>query len=165
MKQQQRNKSNGNGKRKGKPMGIQKKFALLAGVAGVILALIAVTGYYLSYRMLSDSVQNELSAGMETRSTALDGWLEGKEQLAVAAANLMAKTDDGTKSPEELRCSRGAARTRARSLTSSSATRTGRSSAITRATSRRSCTRRKCGSTMSRRKPAAWSTWIPTSTR
>ena len=84
-------------------MGIQKKFALLAGVAGVILALIAVTGYYLSYRMLSDSVQSELSAGMETRSTALDGWLEGKEQLAVAAANLMAKTDDGTKSPEELR--------------------------------------------------------------
>ena len=60
-------------------MGIQKKFALLAGVAGVILALIAVTGYYLSYRMLSDSVQSELSAGMETRSTALDGWLEGKE--------------------------------------------------------------------------------------
>lgn len=51
-------------------MGIQKKFALLAGVAGVILALIAVTGYYLSYRMLSDSVQSELSAGMETRSTA-----------------------------------------------------------------------------------------------
>ena len=84
-------------------MGIKRKFTFLAAVAGIIMALVSITGYYLSYRNLSASVEGEIAANMEARAATIDGWLGAKEQLAVAAANLMAREDDGTKSPEELR--------------------------------------------------------------
>lgn len=84
-------------------MGLRKKFILLAGIAGIIMAIVSIAGYFLSYRNLSNSVEAELAATMNARVQSIDGWLGAREDLAVSAANLMAKQDDGTKSVEQLR--------------------------------------------------------------
>ena len=84
-------------------MGIRQKFFALAGVAGVIMAIVSGVGYYLASTHLSSSVEREITDTMQGTANKLDGWLAAKKQVAVSAADLMAKQDDGTKSPEQLR--------------------------------------------------------------
>ncbi|WP_033171260.1 methyl-accepting chemotaxis protein [Selenomonas sp. ND2010] len=84
-------------------MGIRQKFFTLAGVAGVIMAIVSGVGYYLASSHLRNSVEREITFTMQGSANKLDGWLLAKKQVAVSAADLMAKQDDGTKSPEQLR--------------------------------------------------------------
>ena len=84
-------------------MGIRQRFFALAGVAGVIMAIVSGVGYYLASTHLSSSVEREITDTMQGTANKLDGWLAAKKQVAVSAADLMAKQDDGTKSPEQLR--------------------------------------------------------------
>lgn len=82
---------------------IREKFFVLAGVVGLILAVVSAIGYYFASTNLEQAVSGEITASMNDTADKLDGWLGQKKQIAVSVANVMAKEDDGTKSLEDLR--------------------------------------------------------------
>ncbi len=61
-----------------------------------------VVSYFASTN-LEQAVSGEITASMNDSADKIDGWIGEKKQIAVSAANVMAKEDDGTKSLEELR--------------------------------------------------------------
>ncbi len=84
-------------------MGIRQKFFVLAGIVGIIMAVVSGIGYTLAYNNLHSSIEGEITSVMDGASNKLEGWLSMKRQVAVSAADLMHKMDDGTRSPEQLR--------------------------------------------------------------
>ena len=70
-------------------MNLKQKFFVLAGLAGVLMAIISIIGYYTAYSNLESSVESEIRATVETQSQILDGWLKEKATSATYAANLM----------------------------------------------------------------------------
>ena len=70
-------------------MKIRQKFFVLAGMVGVIMAIMSCVGYYVAYSNLSESVEGELSATVGAEAQGLDGWIHGKSNYAVAAAEVM----------------------------------------------------------------------------
>ena len=74
-------------------MGIRQKFFVLAGVAGLIMAIVSGVGYYTAYSNLANSVEKEILATVEVEGQSLNGWLREKAEPAVAAASLMHELD------------------------------------------------------------------------
>ena len=70
-------------------MKIRQKFFLLAGVTGLIMAIVSCIGYYTAYSNLEKSVEGELTATISAESQGLDGWIKGKANYALGAAALM----------------------------------------------------------------------------
>lgn len=70
-------------------LGLKQKFFILAGLAGLLMAIVSIIGYYTAYNNLETSVEEEISATVETQSRILDGWLKEKATSATYAANLM----------------------------------------------------------------------------
>lgn len=70
-------------------MNLKQKFFVLAGLAGILMAIISIIGYYTAYSNLESSVEGEIRATVETQSEILDGWLKEKATSATYAANLM----------------------------------------------------------------------------
>ena len=70
-------------------MGIRQKFIMLAGIVGVILIVVSATGYFTAYDNLSESVNGEIVANVNTEREHVDGWLKEKANAVTAQANLM----------------------------------------------------------------------------
>jgi len=70
-------------------MKIRQKFFLLAGVTGLIMAIMSCVGYYTAYNNLEKTVEGELNATISAESQGLDGWIKGKANYALGAAALM----------------------------------------------------------------------------
>ena len=70
-------------------MGIRQKFYVLAGVVGVLLAVISVIGFYTADKNLEQAVEQELSATVGQASHKMNGWLLQKGSSAQYAADLM----------------------------------------------------------------------------
>lgn len=70
-------------------MGIRQKFYVLAGVIGVLLAVISVIGFYTADKNLEQAVEQELSATVGQASHKMNGWLLQKGSSAQYAADLM----------------------------------------------------------------------------
>ena len=70
-------------------MGIRQKFFMLAGIIGVIMAVVSCIGYYTAYSNLEDSVEKEIMEAVEVQGRSMDGWLMQKAAPAVSAANLL----------------------------------------------------------------------------
>ena len=70
-------------------MKIRQKFFVLAAAIGVIMAIMSCVGYYTAYSNLEESVEGELSATVSAEAQGLDGWIHGKANYAVGAAELM----------------------------------------------------------------------------
>ena len=70
-------------------MKIRQKFFVLAALVGVIMAVMSCVGYYVAYSNLEQSVEGELSATVSAEAQGLDGWIHGKSEYAVAAAEVM----------------------------------------------------------------------------
>ncbi len=70
-------------------MGIRQKFFVLAGIIGVIMAVVSCIGYYTAYTNLEESVEKEILEAVEVQGRSLDGWLMEKAVPAVSAANLL----------------------------------------------------------------------------
>lgn len=70
-------------------MKIRQKFFVLAALVGVIMAVVSCVGYYVAYSNLEQSVEGELGATVSAESQGLDGWIHGKSNYAVAAAEVM----------------------------------------------------------------------------
>ena len=84
-------------------MGIKQKFFALAGVVGLIMAIVSIVGYSLAYSQLSASTESDITATMTASANKLDGWLEGKKQVALTTTNLLSKAATADSSVEELR--------------------------------------------------------------
>ena len=70
-------------------MKIRQKFFVLAALVGVIMAVMSCVGYYVAYSNLEQSVEGELSATVSAEAQGLDGWIHGKSEYAIAAAEVM----------------------------------------------------------------------------
>ncbi|MBR2179587.1 MAG: methyl-accepting chemotaxis protein [Selenomonadaceae bacterium] len=70
-------------------MGLRKKFFVLAGLAGLLMAIVSIVGYFTAYNALEESVEGELRETVEAQSKQLDGWLSSNAAVATGAANIM----------------------------------------------------------------------------
>ena len=70
-------------------MGIKQKFIVLAGIVGVILTIVSVTGYFTAYDNLSEAVNEEIVANVNTEREVVDGWLREKAKPVTSQADLM----------------------------------------------------------------------------
>ena len=79
-------------------MGIRQKFFALAGVAGVIMAIVAIVGYVTSANSLEQTVESEIISEVGRQAAQADGWLAEKSQVAESTAaffeSLSAKEDN-----------------------------------------------------------------------
>lgn len=75
-------------------MGIRQKFFLMAGLIGMVMAIVSCVGYYTAYSNLSASIEKEILATVEVQGQSFDGWLREKAQPAASAASLLAAVDD-----------------------------------------------------------------------
>ena len=85
-------------------MGIKKKFLLLTGVVGILLALVSALGYFMAYRALDASIQGEITANMAAEKEDLSGWVAEHtrvaEDLAAHAAAMDAAVGDHDADPD-----------------------------------------------------------------
>ena len=70
-------------------MGIRQKFYVLAGIVGVLLAVISIIGFYTADKNLEEAVRAEFSVSMSAAESEMDGWLAKKGASAQYAADLM----------------------------------------------------------------------------
>ena len=80
-------------------MGIRKKFLLLTVVVGVLLALVSGLGYFMAYRALDASIQDEISASMEAERQKLSGWVAEHTRIAEDLAAHAAAMDEAVGKP------------------------------------------------------------------
>ena len=70
-------------------MGLRQKFFVLAGLAGLLMMISSVVGYFSAYNNLENSVEQELSATVSAQRNILDGWLREKSAIATATSSLL----------------------------------------------------------------------------
>lgn len=70
-------------------MGIRQKFFVLAGLVGLLMAIVSLVGYYTANSNLETSVEKELVVTMGEHGKELNGWLMEKGSSAVYEANLI----------------------------------------------------------------------------
>ena len=70
-------------------MGIRQKFFVLAGLVGILLAIVSMVGYYTANSNLEESVEHELTMTIGEKGKDLNGWLMEKGASATYEANLM----------------------------------------------------------------------------
>jgi len=75
--------------KEGNIMNLKQKFMLLSGIMGLLMAVVAVTGYIMASRELQQSVDSELRATVSREVMALDGWLREKRAFGEATTNYM----------------------------------------------------------------------------
>ena len=74
-------------------MGIKQKFIVLAGIVGVILTIVSVTGYFTAYDNLSEAVNEEIVANVNKEREVMDGWLKEKAKPVTSQADLMTEIE------------------------------------------------------------------------
>lgn len=62
-------------------MKIRQQFAALIGVMALLMVIISGVGYYMASSMLSDSIENQLTAIVQEQGNKLDTWMERKAAL------------------------------------------------------------------------------------
>ena len=75
-------------------MGLRQKFSLLACLAGMLIAIVSIIGCYTSYNNLSDTLESEISAAVESQGKDLDTWLMSKGVSAAYLADLLGNIGD-----------------------------------------------------------------------
>ncbi|WP_294146737.1 cache domain-containing protein [uncultured Selenomonas sp.] len=80
-------------------MGIKKKFLLLTGVVGVLLAVVSFLGYFMAQRALDASIDGEIRANVESQRQNLSGWVAAHTRVAEDAAAHMGALDDASGVP------------------------------------------------------------------
>ena len=70
-------------------MDLRKKFFVLAGLAGLLMAIVSIVGYFSAYNNLEESVESELVSTVNAQKNQLDGWLNKNAAIATGTANLL----------------------------------------------------------------------------
>lgn len=84
-------------------MGIKQKFAMLAGIVGILLAIVSILGYYTAYSNLEESMEREISSTVGTQGAELEGWLMEKAKPVTSEADLMTELSDKEIPAEDMR--------------------------------------------------------------
>lgn len=72
-------------------MGMRQKFALLSGIAGAIMAIVSIIGYFSASSELEKAVEQEILAEAGRQAEQANTWLEAKAQYAASAASVYNK--------------------------------------------------------------------------
>ena len=83
-------------------MGIKQKFIMLAGVVGIVLAIVSALGYYTAYSSLENSLEHEIAATVDARGAELEGWLLEKAKTVTSEADLMTELSGTSLSTGEM---------------------------------------------------------------
>ena len=70
-------------------MTLRQKFLILTALIGVLLAIVSIVGYVNARENLSKSVENELSAVVDSQKNVIEGWLQSKATSVDHAATIM----------------------------------------------------------------------------
>ena len=68
---------------------LMKKFFIVAVLAGALISIVSITGYYMSSKSLTETLEGEMTALIDAQGKELDGWLIAKGASAEHEANLM----------------------------------------------------------------------------
>lgn len=70
-------------------MGIKQKFTMLAGLVGILMALVSVIGYFTASGSLKSSIETGIRATVAKETAKLDGWFVARRTSVEHAADLM----------------------------------------------------------------------------
>ena len=70
-------------------LGLKQKFSMLAVLAGALIAIVSIIGYYNANKDLSETLAAEIKSVVDAQRRELDGWLKTKAASAEYAANLL----------------------------------------------------------------------------
>lgn len=74
-------------------MGIEKKFFLVVGFAGVLVTAAVLAGYLLAYSYMNESLEERVQAEISLESEVVDQWLQARSQVVLAAARILQNTE------------------------------------------------------------------------
>ena len=69
-------------------LSLMKKFFLVSILAGLLISIVSIVGYYMSNKSLSETLEAEMNAVIDAQGKELDGWLSKKAASAEYAANM-----------------------------------------------------------------------------
>ena len=75
-------------------LGLKQKFTMLAILSGIVAAIIAGVGYYVSYKNLSATIEGEMNTVIAAEGRELEGWLKEKGVSAQYLANILSGIGD-----------------------------------------------------------------------
>ena len=84
-------------------MGIKQKFAITAGLLGVVLGVISFAGYHTAYTNLEESMEHEIASTVAVQRAEMEGWLLEKSKPVTSAADLMTELSDVDLTAKEMR--------------------------------------------------------------
>ena len=70
-------------------MNVKQKFFALAGVAGLIMAIVSVVGYFTASTAVKETVEKEIISTIQAESNEAEAWLLAKGQLAQGVASIV----------------------------------------------------------------------------
>ncbi|MBR5909405.1 MAG: methyl-accepting chemotaxis protein, partial [Schwartzia sp.] len=71
-------------------MNVKQKFFALAGVAGLIMAVVSVVGFFTASNAVKDTVEKQIAAGVRAEADDAEAWLLEKVQLGQSTASILA---------------------------------------------------------------------------
>ena len=71
-------------------MNVKQKFFAISGVAGLIMAIVSVIGYFTASSAVSETLEKEIVSTIKAESEEAESWLLGKGQLAQGVASILA---------------------------------------------------------------------------
>ena len=71
-------------------MNVKQKFFAISGVAGLIMAIASVIGYFTASSAVSETLEKEIVSTIKAESEEAESWLLGKGQLAQGVASILA---------------------------------------------------------------------------
>ena len=70
-------------------MSIKQKFFMLSGIAGAIMAIVSIVGYFTAATALESTVEEEIIAEIGRQSSQANDWLNAKGQVMIAGAAVL----------------------------------------------------------------------------
>ncbi len=74
--------------------GLRQKFLMLAVLTGALVTIVSIIGYYTAHKNLSETLESELSAVVDSQAKDLDSWLTAKAISAEYLGNLLGNLGD-----------------------------------------------------------------------
>ena len=71
-------------------MNVRQKFFALAGVAGLIMAIVSVVGYFTASTAVKDTVEKQIAAGVRAEADDAEAWLLERVQLGQSTVSILA---------------------------------------------------------------------------
>ena len=68
---------------------LTQKFRLVAILAGALISIVSIVGYYMSSKGLAETLEHEIDAIIDAQGKSLDGWLAEKGSAVEHTANIL----------------------------------------------------------------------------